>query len=122
MFTKTIRIALGVMLIAFGANKFFQFYQLERPVDEIANNLIDNLEATGYFFIAVGAFEIIFGILLLLKKWVPFVLMALFPITMNILLFHILLSIPNMGFAVAVAIFNLILIYKYWDKYKPLFD
>lgn len=122
MFTKIVRIALGLMLLVFGANKFFQFYKLPLPESDVAQNLIANLEATEYFFLALGIIEIIFGILLLIKKWVPFVLIALFPIAMNILLFHILFSTANMAFAILVAILDGILIYKYWEKYKPLFE
>lgn len=121
-FTKIVRIALGLMLLVFGANKFFQFYKLPLPDNDVAKDLIMNLEATEYFFLALGLIEIIFGIMLLIKKWVPFALIALFPIAMNIVLFHILFSTTNMAFAVLVATLDIILIYKYWEKYKPLFD
>jgi hypothetical protein len=59
--------------------------------------------------------------MLLLKKWVAFALILLAPISINIFLFHFFLAIPGMGVAVTVLLFNIILIYKHWKQYTPLF-
>lgn len=121
MFTKIIRILLGIMLVVFGANKFLHFIPMGPPTGE-AGSFMSSLGATGYIFPVVGVFEVLIGLLLLLKKWVPFALILLVPISINILLFHLFLDIPGVAIALLVSIFNGILIYKHWAKYRPLFE
>jgi putative oxidoreductase len=122
MFTKIVRIALGLALVVFGANMIYPFIPMDQPdVGTSARNFMDSLGATGYIFPVVGFFEVIIGIMLLLKKWVAFALILLAPITINILLFHLFLDIPGLSIALVIVIFNAILIFKHWQQYKPLF-
>lgn len=121
MFTKIVRILLGIMLVVFGANKFLHFIPMEPPTGE-AGDFMNSLGATGYIFPVVGVFEVLIGLMLLLKKWVAFALILLVPISINILLFHLFLDIPGVGVALLVTIFNGILIYKHWTQYKSLFQ
>lgn len=120
MFTKIVRIVLGLALLFFGANKFLHFIPMEEPVGS-AREFMNSLGATGYIFPVVGFLEVIIGILLLLKKWVAFALILLAPISINIILFHFFLDIPGAPFALLILIFNGILIFKHWQQYKPLF-
>ncbi len=93
MFTKIVRISLGLALVIFGANKLFHF----------------------------GLMEVFIGLMLLLKKWVAFGLVLLAPISINILLFHLFLSFAGLPIAIVILLFNAVLIYKHWPQYKPLF-
>jgi uncharacterized membrane protein YphA (DoxX/SURF4 family) len=120
-FTKMMRILLGAILVVFGLNKFLKFI----PAPELPENaadFINSLASTGYVLQVVGVIEILIGLLLLLNKWVAFALVVLVPISVNILLFHLFLDIPGISGALLVAIFNGILMYKLWPKYKPLFN
>ncbi len=121
MFTKIVRILLGIILLVFGANKFFGFIPLPE-LPEQANNFMTSLGATGYVLKIVGVLEIVIGALLLMKKWVAFALTLLAPISINILLFHLFLDVTGIGGALLVAVLNGILIYKYWTHYKSLFQ
>jgi putative oxidoreductase len=120
MFTKIIRIALAILLIVFGANKFLHFIPLPQMVGS-AGDFMNSLGATGYIFPIVGIIEVFVGIMLLLRKWIPFVLIVLAPISLNILLFHLFLDIPGVGAALLVAVLNATLIYKNWRSYSALF-
>jgi uncharacterized membrane protein YphA (DoxX/SURF4 family) len=120
-FTKLMRILLGAILVVFGLNKFLTFIPAPE-LPENAANFINSLESTGYVLQVVGAIEVLIGLLLLLNKWVAFALVVLVPISANILLFHLFLDIPGISGALLVAIFNGILMYKLWPKYKPLFN
>lgn len=120
MFTKIVRIALGLALVVFGANKLFHFIPMETPTGS-AGDFMNSLGATGYIFPVLGVLEIIIGALLLLKKWVAFALILLAPISINILLFHLFLGISGLPIAIIILLFNTILIYKHWQQYKPLF-
>lgn len=86
------------------------------------SNFISSLESTGYVLYIVAALEIIIGLLLIIKKWVPFALILLAPISINILLFHIFLDVSGILVAIAMVTINVILIYKYWKSYRPLFQ
>lgn len=120
MFTKIVRLVLGLALVVFGANMIFHFLPMEAPSGS-AGEFMNSLGATGYIFPVVGFLEIIIGMMLLLKKWVAFALILLVPISLNILLFHLFLDIPGLSIALVIVIFNGILIYKHWQQYKPLF-
>ncbi|MCB0468824.1 MAG: DoxX protein, partial [Aequorivita sp.] len=82
---------------------------------------IDSLSSTGYILKVIGILEIFIGLLLLINKWVSFALLLLAPITVNILLFHLFLDTPGLLVALVITILNVILIYKHWKVYKPLF-
>ncbi|NNT71253.1 DoxX family membrane protein [Flavobacterium sp. IMCC34852] len=120
MFTKIVRIALGLTLVVFGANKLINFIPMEAPTGS-AGDFMSSLNATGYIFPVLGVLEVIIGAMLLLKKWVAFALILLAPISINILLFHLFLGISGLPVAVVILLFNGILIYKHWQQYKPLF-
>ncbi|MXN93242.1 DoxX family membrane protein [Flavobacterium sp. Sd200] len=120
-FTKIIRILLGLILIVFGTNKIYAFIPLPQPPAEAAR-FMESLADTGYVLTVVAILEIMIGIMLILKLYVPFALLVLVPISLNILLFHLFLDIPAIGAALLVVALNGILLYKHRRKYKPLFS
>lgn len=119
--TMALRIVLGLILIIFGANKFLGFMP-SPDLPEAAGNFMGALAGTGYMFPLIGAVEVIVGLLLVLNKWVPFALILLAPVAVNMVIFHLKLAPGGIGPAALVTILNIILIYVNWDKYKPLFD
>jgi len=119
-FSKILRVILGLGLIIFGLNKFFGFMPI--PVlPEDASSFMSSLQATGYVLPVVGFLEILIGLMLIANKAVAFSLLLLAPISANILLFHLFLDLPGIGGAILIAVINIILIYKSWKVYKPLF-
>ena len=122
MFTKIVRIFLGLVLVVFGANKFLHFIPMDTPdLNTAAGQFMNSLGATGYIFPVVGVLEVIIGAMLLFKKYIAFALILLAPISINILLFHLFLYIPGLSIALLILVFNSILIFKHWQQYKPLF-
>ena len=119
-FTQIVRILLGLILITFGVNKIYSFIPLPQPPPQAAD-FMASLADTGYILTFVALFEIVIGFMLLFRMWVPFVLLLLVPLSLNILLFHLFLDIPAMGTALLVVILNGILLYKHRQKYRPLF-
>lgn len=115
-FTMIIRVLLGLILVASGLNKFCHL--IETP----AGDLIESFGQVDYIFPVVAVLEIFIGTLLLIKKWVPFALILLVPICVNILLFHFYLDFTNVLPAIVVAILTAILVYKHWRSYRPLFN
>ncbi|MDP2687907.1 MAG: DoxX protein [Aequorivita sp.] len=121
-FTKILRIILGLGLLFFGLSKLIDFNIMPTHIyTGEAAIFIDSLSDTGYILKVIGIFEILIGMLLLFNKWVPFALLLLAPISVNILLFHLFLDIPGLIVALVIVVFNAILIYKHWKVYRPLF-
>lgn len=120
-FTMIVRILLGIILVVFGSNKFLHFIPMPPPVGS-AGDFINTLGASGYIFPMLGVVEVCIGAMLLCKQWVPFGIILLAPISVNILLYHICFSVPGLPIALLVLALNVILIYKHWPLYKPLFN
>ncbi len=115
-----LRIVLGAMLVVFGSNKFIGFI----PGFEFANpdaGIFFGALADSYVLKTVGIIEVLVGLLLLTKKAVPFALILLAPISVNIILFHATLDPANIGPGAFVFVANAFLIFKSWSTYKTLF-
>jgi uncharacterized membrane protein YphA (DoxX/SURF4 family) len=118
--SMVLRILLGLLLLVFGINKFANFMPaMEMP--EPAGAFFGAMAATGFMIPLVAIVEIAVGALLVLKKWVPFALVALFPITIGFILFHLALAPAGIGAAALVAILHVALLYNYRDSFKGLF-
>ncbi|GGG21376.1 hypothetical protein GCM10011344_22700 [Dokdonia pacifica] len=116
-----IRIGLGLMLLAFGLNKFFWFMpDFEFGENVGAANLFQAFTDSGYMWPLVGGLEAVVGILFITKKAFPAALLALLPISVNVVLFHAVLDPPNIVPALVVAIVNIYFIYKNWNNYRHL--
>lgn len=119
--TLILRIVLALVLLVFGANKFFNFLPPMEAMPEAAGNFMGALASTGYMFYLIGAVEVLAGLLLLLNKWVPFALVLLAPVSVNILLFHLNLDMASIAPGALVFVLNAYLIWVYRDRYKRLF-
>ncbi|MET2983918.1 DoxX family membrane protein [Aureibaculum conchae] len=117
--TLVLRILLGLVLVIFGANKFFHFIPMDAPPE---GSFMHALGQTGYMFPLIALSELIPGILLLINKWKGFALAWLVPISVNIVAFHLKFDMATIAPAALVAVLNFVLIYAYWDKFKALFD
>ena len=78
------------------------------------------LGKAGYFTI-LGVLEIVIGLLLILKKWVPFALVLFAPIAVNILIFHLNYNLEGIGPGALVSLLTIALMYANWNKFKTLF-
>lgn len=120
-FSAILRLLLGLGLIVFGLNKIMGFMPLfEMPV--ATANFVETLQATGYGFYFIAAIEIALALLLLFKKWVPFALIVLAPLSLSAILFHWFLGISDILIAVIIFALNAILIYKHRLAYTALFQ
>jgi hypothetical protein len=87
-----------------------------------AKDFMMAMMATGYMIKFLAVTEIVVGILLLTKKWVPLALVILAPLSLNMVLFHLALAPAAIGPAAIVTLINILLIYDNWDSYKGLFE
>jgi len=118
--TLVVRILLGLILVVFGANKFFNFMPMP-PMEGAPGEFMGALVKSGYMFPLIGFTEVVAGILLLINKWKGLALIFAAIISVNIVMFHLALAPAGIGLAAVVAVLNSILMYANWNKFKTLF-
>ena len=116
---RTIQIIFGLGLIFFGANVLFQF--LGSPeFNEAGSAFLGALFVSGYIFSIMGIVWILAGLMFLFNKCSALAAIIIFPLTLNVLLFHLLIDISAGTLGIVIFIVNIYLIYVHWDAYKPM--
>ncbi|MBA4409642.1 MAG: DoxX family protein [Bacteroidota bacterium] len=116
-----VRILLGLMF-AFASIAFFFKLMPEPETTGSIKTFTDGIVASIYLMPTVKTFELLCAIALLSGRFVPLATVVIFPITLNILLFHVFLAPEGMVVAILLMIGNLFLGYYYRDKYIALFS
>ncbi len=115
------RLLLGAIFLVFGLNGFFHFIPMPTPTGTAAEFAF-GLAKAGYLFPLMSAIQVLCGVFLLSGSLVPFALLILFPITLNIFFFHALLAPAGLGMAVLIMAAHILLAVYYWPVYKPIFQ
>lgn len=119
--TLASRLGLGLIFFVFGLNGFFNFLP-QPPLPEQAMGFLGGLASSGYFFPFMKATEVICGALLLANFFAPLALVILAPITINIFLFHAILTpgLQNLVLPLVLVAASLVLAIAWKDKYSAL--
>ncbi|RZL31781.1 MAG: DoxX family protein, partial [Pedobacter sp.] len=64
--------------------------------------------------------ELISGLMLLIGRTAPLAAIIIFPVTLNIFLYHAFLGPKELPLVAVMLIFNLFLFYAYRQKYLPI--
>ena len=117
-----VRILLGLVFFAFGLNGFLHFIPNPPPLPA-AGDFFAALFKTGYMLPLIFTTQVVGGALLLIGVAVPFALVILAPVIVNILAFHYFLSpVPaQIVPALVVTLLQLILAWHYRAAFVPLF-
>ena len=101
-------------------------YSLEENKGIIQKILfISGMKQTGYLWELIGFSEILFGLMILIKRTRTLGAILLLPITLNILLFHAFLEpdeILSLFYVALLFLINSIIIISNRNKVKPLFS
>ena len=100
--TNISRFLLAVVFTVFGLNGFLHFIPMPPPTG-VAAQFMGAMFVTKYLLF-VFAIQLIAGVLLFIKRYVPLALTLLAPVIVNILLFHSLMAPSGLGLALFVAI------------------
>lgn len=115
------RLVLGLLFTVFGLNGFFGFIPMP-PFPPEAGQFLGAIVATKYLFPFIKATEIVTGLMLLAGVQVPLALLALAPISLNILAFHFFLTGPtSIGMGVFIIALMIVVARGYWDRFSGLF-
>ncbi|MFK8008489.1 MAG: hypothetical protein AB8H03_19175 [Saprospiraceae bacterium] len=113
-----LRILFALSLIVFGLNKFL-FFIPTPPMEGTAGELM-NIYVESGFMKMIGGLEIISGISLLVKKFIPLSLTIMVAIIFNAVVFHILHDPAGLGPAVGALILSLTLVYFHKSRFTSL--
>lgn len=113
------RLLLGLILLIFGLNVFLQFMPHPEMTQE-AYALMGALGEAGYFFPLIGGLQIIVGLALLANRWAALALVLLAPLSVHIILFHLVLHLPSIGPGLVVFLLNLYLLFVNKPKYDSI--
>ena len=117
--TIIIRVLMGLMF-AFASIAYFFKLIKEPEVTGSIKIFNDGIMASIYLMPTVKVFELLCAIAFLSGRFVPLATVVIFPIILNILLFHAFLEPSGLPIAIPLMAGNLFLAYYYRDKYKSI--
>lgn len=100
------RILLGLLFTVFGLNGFLHFIPMQPPAG-LAGQYLGALFLSHYL-VPVFLLQLIGGLLLLVNRYVPFGLLLLGPVLVNILLFHSLMAPAGLPMALVATLLWLV--------------
>src|ERR1700761_4435430 len=115
------RLLLGFLYLVFGLDYFFKFIPYQPLHTGAAGAFIAGLKGTGYFYPMQKVIQIAGGLSLIFDLYAPFFAVVLFPISLNVLLFHTLLIPSGWWMGVLLLGPNLFLGWAYKGYYKSMF-
>lgn len=111
-----VRTLMGLMF-AF-ASIMVLFHLMKEPeMTGNAKTFMIGMAASGYLLTTLKLFELVCAIAFLTGKFVPLATVVIFPIILNILLYHIFLDPSGLPVAILLMAGNLFLAWYHRDKY-----
>ena len=118
--TLVLRSLLGLIFVVFGLNGFLHFIP-NPPVAGAAAQFWGGLAATGYMLPLIFGAQVLGGALLLTGTMVPFGLVILAPVIVNIFSYHLYLARDGLLIAIVVCAVELFLAWRHWGAFAPIF-
>ncbi|RNL54596.1 DoxX family membrane protein [Pedobacter jejuensis] len=115
-----VRVLLGAMYL-FASISYFAKYMPEAPeMSAEQTTFMSGVMASVYLMPLIKITELIAGVLLLIGRIAPLAALIIFPVTLNIFLYHAFLGPKELPMVAVMLIFNLFLFYAYRQKYLPI--
>jgi putative oxidoreductase len=118
--TLIARLLLGLIFVVLGLNGFLNFLSMGPMPSGLAGQFIGALFLSHYFWV-IAALQIAGGALLLVNRFVPFGLVLLGPVIVNIILYHVFLNPAGIVLALVVTILWLIVFYAHRQYFSGIF-
>src|SRR4029078_13600521 len=119
--TTISRIILGFIYLVFGLDYFFHFIPYEPNHTGKVAAFKAGLVGVGYFYPMIKTIQIVGGISLLINRYAAFFAVVLFPISVNVFLYHTILVPSGWWMGVLLLVPNLFLGYAWRKYYKGIF-
>jgi putative oxidoreductase len=118
--TTIARLLMGLVFTVFGLNGFLNFIP-PAPAPPIAMQFVGAM-ITSHYMVAVFLLELAGGVLLLANRYVPLALTVLWPVIVNILLFHTFMAPAGLPLALIVTVLWGIVAYRFRGVFAVLFE
>ena len=116
--SKISQYLLGISLLVFGTNGFFQFI----PAPEFGAEAVAYFQGLGKIMIVVKALEIVCGLLILSGRFTVLGLSIFAPILANIIMFHLFYALDSLVPGLVLSVFWGILVYQHRKNFAGLMD
>jgi uncharacterized membrane protein len=117
--TTIARLLLGAVMVFAGANHLFNFLPKSPMPPGLAGQFLGAMIATGYMY-AVGVFEVLPGLLLLINRFVPLALAVLGPVIVNIFIVNLLMAPKALPISAVIIILWILAAYRARSAFLPL--
>jgi uncharacterized membrane protein YphA (DoxX/SURF4 family) len=114
-----VRTLMGLLFLVSAIGFFFNLFP-QPKMSEGATLFITGMVASQYMFPVIKVLEILIGLALILGRFVPLATVVMFPIVLNIVLFHAFMAPEGMASPVFLLLGNLFLAYTYRKNYETL--
>lgn len=115
-----VRVLLGLMYL-FASVVFFINYTPEAPkLSADQTTFMAGVMASVYLMPLIKVTELVSAILLLIGRTAPLGAIVIFPVTLNIFLYHAFLGPQQLPMVAVMLIFNIFLLFAYHKKYLPI--
>ncbi|WP_158825411.1 DoxX family membrane protein [Mucilaginibacter lacusdianchii] len=114
-----VRILMGLMFLFASVVVLFHLVKQPAPQGKV-KIFMEGMMATGYLMTLIKVTELVCAIALLIGRFAPLATVVLFPITLNIFLYHAFIGPEGLLMAVLLLLGNLFLAYAYRKHYVTL--
>ena len=115
------RLILGFLYLVFGLDYFLHFIPYQPLHTGVTGAFVAGLKGVGYFYPMIKTIQILTGLSLLLNRYPAFSAVVVFPISLNVLLFHTILVPSGWYMGLLLVIPNLLLGWGYRKYYIGMF-
>jgi len=115
-----VRVLLAAMYLFASVSYFLNLMPKAPEMTAAQTSFMTGLMASVYLFPLIKITELVSGILLLIGRTAPLAALIIFPVTLNIFLYHAFLGPKDLPMVAVMLLFNLFLFYAYRAKYLPI--
>jgi len=115
-----VRVLLAAMYLFASVSYFLNLMPKAPEMTAAQTSFMTGLMASVYLFPLIKITELVGGILLLIGRTAPLAALIIFPVTLNIFLYHAFLGPKDLPMVAVMLLFNLFLFYAYRAKYLPI--
>lgn len=116
---KIITALFGLFWLVFGLNNFLHFFPIPEP-SHAGADFMQALENTGYVLPLVYGAQVVAGLMLLVRQFVPLALLLLAPIVVNILLYDLFLNPSGLVIGCVIGALYVAVLFNQKHKFIPL--
>ncbi|WP_231460215.1 MULTISPECIES: DoxX family membrane protein [unclassified Pedobacter] len=115
-----VRVLLGAMYLFASVSYFLKLMPEAPQMSADQTTFMAGVMISGYLMPLIKITELVGGILLIFGRTAPLAAILVFPVTLNIFLYHAFLGPKDLPMVSVMLLFNLFLFYAYRHKYLPI--